>query len=114
MPLKAARHIMSIRELSKDEFLATFCQPMRRLADGETCRPIPLKDYVSECIRSLALPTTPADIEIHHVYVSGDLKHTHVLFSVGKQNRYLIVVINHEPDSVKGHYLLDLNREYGL
>ena len=87
---------------------------MRRLAADESYRPVPLKDYVSECIYSLALPTKLADIEIHHVYLSGDRKHTHVLFYFGTPNRYLVVIVSHEPDSVRGHYLLDLNREYGL
>jgi|SRR5215471_566487 len=105
---------MEIRELSKSEYLGTFCEPMRRLAADESFRPVPLNDYVSECILSLALPTTLAEIEIHHVYVSSDGKHTHVLFSFGKRNRYLVVVVRHEPDSVRGHFLLDLNEEYGL
>src|SRR4051812_5138365 len=105
---------MEIRQLSKQEFLSTFSNPMRRLAAEESYRPIPLKDYVSECINSLRLPTTSEDIQIHHVYVSGDRKHTHVLFHFGEQNRYLVVVVAHEPDFVQGHYVLDLNEEYGL
>lgn len=105
---------MEIRHLSKQEFLGTFCEPMRRLAADETYRPVPLKDYVSGCISSLRLPTTLEDIEIHHVYVSGDGKHTHVLFYFGEHNRYLVVVVRHEPDIVQGHYVLDLNKEYGL
>jgi hypothetical protein len=105
---------MSIRRLTKEEFLATFEQPMRRLGADESYRPIPLKDYVSECIVSLGLRTTVADIEIHHVYLSGDKKHSHVLFYFGESNRYLVVVVDHETDSIEGHHLLDLNREYGL
>src|SRR5262245_35058538 len=104
----------AISELSKQDFLATFCEPMRRLGEDESYRPVPLKDYVTACIQALALSTTLADIEIHHVYLSGDKRHTHVLFFFGERNRYLVVVIGHEPDSVKGHYLLDLNKEYGL
>src|ERR1043165_7226431 len=62
---------MEIRPLSKEEFLGTFCEPMRRLAADESYRPVPLKDYVVECIQSLGLPTTLDDIEIHHVYQIG-------------------------------------------
>src|SRR5437879_1971011 len=100
---------MTIRNLTKQEFLATFREPMRRLAADESYRSTPLKDYVSECIASLGLPTTPSDIEIHHVYLSGDQKHTHVLFYFGEHDRFLVVVVDHEMDSVKGHHLLDLN-----
>ncbi|MFO1485995.1 MAG: hypothetical protein U1F71_21720 [Verrucomicrobiaceae bacterium] len=105
---------MEIRQLSKDEFHGTFCGPMRRLGADESYRPVPLKDYVAECIRSLGLPTTLADIEIHHVYLSADKRHTHVLFYFGEHNRYLVIVVGHEPDAVKGHFLLDLTEEYGL
>lgn len=105
---------MEIRQLSKQEFLGTFCQPMRRLEADESYRPVPLKDYVVECIRSLTLPTTLADIEIHHIYLSGDRRHTHVLFYFGEQNRYLVIVVGHEPDAVRGHFVLDLVSEYGL
>ena len=99
---------MEIRPLSKEEFYGTFCEPMRRLGADESYRPIPLKDYVEECIRALGLPTTLAEIEIHHVYLSGDKRHTHVLFDFGEHNRYLVVVAGHEPDAVIGHFVLDL------
>jgi hypothetical protein len=105
---------MAIRELSKQDFLATFCGPMHRLGADESYRPVPLGDYVSACIQALSLPTTLADIEIHDVYLSGDKRHTHVLFFFGERNRCLVVVASHEPDSIKGHYLLDLDKEYGL
>ena len=66
------------------------------------------------CINSLGLPTTLADIEIHGVYLSGDKRHTHVLFYFGEHNRYLVIVVGHEPDAVTGHLVLDLDREYGI
>jgi hypothetical protein len=104
---------MEIHQLSKEEFRKTFCEPMRRLEADESYRPVPLKDYLVECIRALA-PTTLEDTEIHHVYLSGDKRHTHVLFYFGERNRYLIIVVAHEPDLIKGHLVLDLNYEYGL
>jgi hypothetical protein len=103
---------VNIRELSREEFLETFCEPMERLT--ESYRPIPLKDYVSESIRVLELPTTIDDIEIHDLYLSGNKKHSHVLFFFGQPNRYLIIVIDHETDSVAGYRVLDLAAEYGL
>ncbi len=105
---------MEIRQLSKQEFLSTFSEPMRQLEVDESYRPVPLKDYVVECIHSLGLPTTMADIEIHDVYLSGDKRHTHLLFYFGEHNRYLVIVVGHEPDEVRGHLVLDLDREYGV
>jgi hypothetical protein len=105
---------VALRTLSKQEYLATFAEPMRRLGENESYRPISLKDYLGECILALGLPTTIQDIQIQHVYLSGNKKHSHVLFYYGQPNRYLVLVISHDSDSVMGHYLLDLNAEYGL
>ena len=105
---------MALRELSKKEYRSTFSDPMRRLGEKESYRPVPLKDYVKACIDALDLPTNTQEIEIHHVYLSGDEKHTHVLFYFGEPNRYLVVVVSHEADTVMGHYVLDLNEEYGV
>ncbi len=102
-----------ITELSKGDFQATFVEPMRRLGAEESYRPVPLGDYVEECIHHLALPTTRMEIEIHHVYVSGDEKHSHVLLHYGKNNEYLVVVVEHPSDIIKGYHLLNLNKEYG-
>ena len=103
-----------IRELSDAEFHATSAMPMHRLEEGESFRPVPLGDYVSECIRHHELPTSREAIEVECVYLSGDQRYTHVLIAYGIRNVYLVIVIAHETDSVLGHHLLDLNEKYGL
>jgi hypothetical protein len=103
-----------IRELSDPEFHETFAAPMRRLGAEETFRPIPLGEYVTECIAHYDLPTSRADIDIEHVYVAGDEKHTHLMLNWGVVNLYLVVVVSHETDSVLGHHILDLDEKYGL
>lgn len=103
-----------IKELSQTEFRATLADPMRRLGAEESFRPVSLGAYVDECIHQLSLPTTKKDIEIHHVYVSGDQKHTHVLLYFGKTNVYLVIVVEHPVDAIKGYHLLNLNKEYGI
>lgn len=87
---------------------------MRRLGANETYRPVPLGEYVAKCIAHHALPTSQDDIDIEHVYVAGDERHTHVMFNWGVANLYLVVVVSHEEDSVWGHHILDLNEKYGL
>ena len=103
-----------IRELSDSEFHATFAAPMRRLGADESFRPVPLGEYVSECISHHALPTSRENIQIEHVYVAADQRHTHVMLHYGIPNRYLVVVVAHDKDSVLGHHLLNLNEKYGL
>lgn len=87
---------------------------MRRLGADESFRPVPLADYVSECIANHALPTSLDDIQIDHVYVASDQRHSHVLFQYGIPNLFLVIVVAHEADVVLGHHFLDLDEMYGL
>jgi hypothetical protein len=87
---------------------------MRRLGADESFRPVPLGDYVSECISHHALPTSREDIQIEHVYVAADQRHTHVMLHYGIPNLYLVIVVTHDTDSVLGHHFLNLNEKYGL
>ena len=103
-----------IRELSESEFHATFAAPMRRLEADELFRPVPLGQYVSECISHHSLPTSREDIQIEHVYVAADQRHTHVMLRYGIPNLYLVIVVAHDTYSVLGHHLLNLNAKYGL
>jgi hypothetical protein len=48
------------------------------------------------------------------VYLGGDGRFTHVLYRCTTPNVFLVVIIQHHPDDVFGHFLLDLNAEYGL
>lgn len=106
---------MAIRELSEPDFKATFRPPMRRLAAGEAPPvPVKLKEYVDAVIEDLELPTSPANIEIHHVYVTHDDSFTHVMFTWGVKNVFLAVVVDHQRAAIHGHRLLDFNEIYGL
>ncbi len=106
---------MSIRELSEEEFHATFVSPMRRLGEGEAPpAAVSLSDYASATIDALGLPTTLDEIEVHHVYVANGDRHTHVLFNFGESDIYLVLVIDNRARAVLGHRLLDLQKLYGL
>lgn len=48
------------------------------------------------------------------VYRGGNDRFDHVLVMTTKKNVYLAVVVDLADDSIHGHRLLDLNREYGL
>ena len=51
---------------------------------------------------------------VEYVYRSRDECFDHVLVMTKTKNVYLAVVVDLVRDSVYGHRLLDLNREYGL
>ena len=101
-------------EVSREDYLATFVEPMRRLAADETYKPIRIGDYVSDCLRKFDAPVTQDQLEIQHVYLNGDKSFYHVLIHYGLHNRFLVIVVDCSREVVHGHYLLDLKGEYGL
>jgi hypothetical protein len=100
-----------VKTLSKDEYLATFVEPMRRLEAGETYKPVPLGDYVAACIRGFDPPVKRKQLRIHHVYLNGDRSYSHVLIHYGPRNRFLVIVVDCNREALHGHYLLDLDGE---
>jgi hypothetical protein len=100
--------------LSRDEYLAIFSEPMHHLEAGESYKPVQIGEYVAECIRGFVPPVTRDQLQIHHIYLSGNRSFYHVLINYGLRNRYLIIVVDCDREAVYGHYLLDLNAEYGL
>lgn len=103
-----------LTRLSKDEYLATFVEPMRRLEAHESYKPVSLGEYVTECIRDFNPPLTKKQLQIQHIYLNGDRSFYHVLIHYGQRNRFLVIVVDCNREAVQGHYLLDLNEEYGL
>ena len=87
---------------------------MRRLEADEKHRPVPLGDYVDDCIMAHGLPTSREQIDIHHVYVSGDQRFTHIVMHYGLPDIYLIVVTIHPQDQIHGHRIMNFREEYGL
>ncbi|OAI47662.1 hypothetical protein AYO44_09190 [Planctomycetaceae bacterium SCGC AG-212-F19] len=100
--------------LTKDEYLATFVEPMRRLEADETYKPVRIGEYVAEVIRGFDPPVPRDQLQIQHVYLNGDRSFSHVLIYYGRQNEFLVIVVDCDREAVRGHYLLDLNCEYGL
>jgi hypothetical protein len=53
-------------------------------------------------------------LQIQHVYLNGDRSYSHVLIHYGRRDRFLVIVVDCNREAVHGHYLLDLDGEYGL
>ena len=105
---------MTPRLLTPEEFKATFTPKMHNVQETAT-DVLDIWPYVH------SVPTS--DLEGHVIYepfVDGVYRtengqFDHVMIMTKTQNVYLVVLIIHLPsDSFHGHYLLDLNREYGL
>ena len=104
---------MQHRQLNEDEFKATFTPKMHNVTATATTI-IDIWPYVD------SIP--PADLEDHSVYDrfvqavyrNDDGSFDHVLVMTKTKNVYLVIVVDLARDSIFGHRLLDLNREYGL
>jgi len=69
--------------LTKEEYLATFVEPMRRLEPGESYKPVRISEYVAECIRRFEPPVAREQLQIRHEYLNGDQSFYHVLSTTG-------------------------------
>lgn len=104
---------MRTRRLSDAEFKATFTTTMRDVTATAT-DVLDIWPYVK------SVPT--ADLEEHSIYDNlveavyrcDDDHYDHVLVMTKTKNVYCVVVVDLHQDSIFGHRLLDLNREYGL
>ena len=104
---------MQTRQLSEGEFNATMTTRMHNVTATAT-DVLDIWPYVD------SVPAT--DLEGHAiydhfvevVYRSDDDCFNHVLVMTKAKNVYLAVVVDLAHDSIYGHRLLDLNREYGL
>jgi len=51
---------------------------------------------------------------VEHVYRTGTSTFDHILLSGSKSNEYVVIVVDLVYSMITGHYILDLNSEYGL
>ena len=105
---------MVVKLLTKDEYLATFAEPMRQLQEDEIDKPVDIGEYVSEVIGAFDQRVTHDQLQINDVIMNGNRTFYHVLIEFGRRNEFLVVVVDCNKVDVYGHYLLNLNREYGL
>lgn len=101
----------SPRELTKDEYEATFSPPM--LDVTETAEEnIPLWDYLDPVIEELYHSCSAWDWRVMFIYESRDGRIQHLNVPVPKDNTYLSVVVDKPSARIIGHYLLDLGSMY--
>ena len=104
---------MGTRRLAEDEFMATFTPKMHDVQEAAVAV-LDVWPYVH------AVPSE--DLRGHQIYepfVDGvfrtsDDRFDHVMVMTKTKNVYLVIVVDLVSDSFHGHWLLDLNREYGL
>ena len=105
---------MPILELSRDEYLATMKAPMHRLSPQEMSNPVPIGDYIAQCVQAHQLSAGLDEVDIENVYLNGDQDYIHVVLAHGEKHQRLVIIIDQQAQKIYGHYRLDLAAEYGL
>jgi hypothetical protein len=104
---------MKTRLLSHPEFKATFATPMRDVLATAT-NVTNIWPYVAAIPKVDLGGHFVTDGCVEHVYRNGIGTFDHVLVATRTKNVFVAVIVDLVQDAIMGHYLLDLNREYGL
>ena len=99
------------RKLQEDEFKACFAEPMSDVtATAEAA--VDIWAYVDQLnLDEIGLPYLN---DVHYVYRDALSRFDQVLIGTGRFNTLLVIVVDLGKSSVLGHFLLDLNEEYGV
>ena len=88
---------------------------MRFIEIGDDSVPaVSIGAYCEACFEAENIPTTRTDVEIHYVYANNTKDYCHILLNWGEENVILVIVTKPQEQIIYGHYLLDMNKEYGL
>jgi hypothetical protein len=106
------------RLLTEAEFKATFSSEMVDIKGREDVvhsdGVIDLAPYLSAAAASIAPLQLLSDVPPTAVYHSPDRGFDHVLYPCNRSNTYMVVVVVPSAGAVHGHYVIDLESEFGL
>lgn len=103
--------MIATNRLSEEQFLACFAEPMRDV----TADPVALVD-IWPYVESIDLHPFGISrvLDITKVYRDANDAYDQILIETDKFNSLLIILLDTREKSIIGHYVLDLNRKYGL
>jgi hypothetical protein len=105
---------MAIRPLDRQEYLATCRGKMTDVTEAGDAT-VDIWPYAAEARLGTEMSEHAVEQQlVECVYRSGDGRHDHVLIPYGIRNVFLILIVDRIEQCVHGHYLLDLNEEYGV
>jgi hypothetical protein len=100
--------------LTEAEYKSTMGSPMTLLQPEDPFRAVPLGEYVASIPHVDHEGHDFSDLVVEKVYREPTNRVLHVLIASRTDNVFLVIVVDEPGQSIYGHYLLDLNREYGL
>ncbi|MDR1179612.1 MAG: hypothetical protein LBK44_03840 [Spirochaetales bacterium] len=106
---------MEIKKLTEKEFKATFSEKMNDVTDNADAV-VDIWKYV-EALEPSKYFINDYIIEkklVEKVYRNSINTYDQILIPTIKKNVYLIIIADIKKENICGHYLLDLNKEYGV
>jgi hypothetical protein len=100
--------------LTEAEYKATMGTPMTVVQPDADFRPVPLAGYVDAIAASDPRGHDFTGRHVERVYRDPTGRFLHVLLAATTPNVFLVIVVDEPAQSIHGHYVLDLNKEYGL
>lgn len=102
------------RELTKEEFLKTMGPGMKNITqDAESV--VDIWEYSKGLLIEKKISRYGFDNRlIEAVYCDAERRYHHVLLFAEQTNSYVVIVVDVKEKTIIGHYLLDLNEEYGI
>jgi hypothetical protein len=110
-----AGDFMKIKKLTEEEFKITFSEKMNNVTN-DVDEIVDVWEYVK------ALETSEYFINdyiirkrlVEYVYRNSINTYDQILIPTIEKNIYLIIIVDIKKENIFGHYLLDLNKEYGI
>lgn len=100
--------------LSEAEYQATMGTPMVVVGPDDPFHPVPLGPYTALIPAEDFQGHDFSARNIETVYRDPSGRFLHVLVAATKRNVYLVIIVDEPAQSIHGHYLLDLNKLYGV
>ena len=106
---------MEVKELTENEFKSTFYEKLNNVTNtvdaiANIWEYINLLDKSEYFINDYVIEKRL----IEKVYRNSGETYDQILISTKKDNNFLIIVVDIIQKNIYGHYLLDLNKEYGI
>ena len=106
---------MKVKELTENEFKSTFSEKMNNVTNTvdaivDIWKYINLLDKSEYFINDYVIEKRL----IEKVYRNSEETYDQILIPTKKNNNFLIIVVDIIQKNIYGHYLLDLNKEYGI
>ena len=103
-----------IKQLTEAEFKSTFTYKMLNVT--HTAEPtVDIWSYVQELvIEKIVMKYVYERKLVELVYRNSENTFDHVLLPTNSANVFIVIIVDLEQKNIKGHFKLDLSKEYGL